>query len=146
MQHENWGYPNRGPSKCFLTASWVRTATRGRLLFRNHWPLQMQFCELLRHQHEANELILHEILWADEAFFTREDVFNVHTVTPGHGVVLVIYTNSVIKSTSASVFGLDQGHCHGPPICYLLGWLLNVISSKPLLGDTRRVCFGTTKI
>jgi hypothetical protein len=57
-------------------------------------------------------------------------------------VVLVMSTNSVIKSTSASVFDLDQGHCNGPPICYLLGWLINVISSKLLLEDKLQ-CPGT---
>jgi hypothetical protein len=33
----------------------------------------MQFCEWLRHQHAADEL-----LWTDEACFTREGMFNVH--------------------------------------------------------------------
>jgi hypothetical protein len=36
----------------------------------------MQFCEWLRHQHAADELFLHSILWTD-ACFTREGVFNV---------------------------------------------------------------------
>jgi hypothetical protein len=38
----------------------------------------MQFCEWLQHQHAADELFLHNILWSDEACFTREGVFNVH--------------------------------------------------------------------
>jgi hypothetical protein len=38
----------------------------------------MQFCEWLGHQHAADELFLHNILWTDEACFTREGVFNVH--------------------------------------------------------------------
>jgi hypothetical protein len=37
----------------------------------------MQFCEWL-HQHAADELFFHNILWTDEACFTREGVFNVH--------------------------------------------------------------------
>jgi hypothetical protein len=37
----------------------------------------MQFCDWLRHQHATDELILHDILWTDEACFTREGVFNV---------------------------------------------------------------------
>jgi hypothetical protein len=41
-------------------------------------PLRMQFCEWLRHQHTADELFFHNILWTDEACFTREGVFNVH--------------------------------------------------------------------
>jgi hypothetical protein len=38
----------------------------------------MLFCEWLRHQHAADELFLHNILWTDEACFTREGVFNIH--------------------------------------------------------------------
>jgi hypothetical protein len=38
----------------------------------------MQICEWLRHQHVADELFLHNILWAGEAFSTHEGVFNVH--------------------------------------------------------------------
>jgi hypothetical protein len=38
----------------------------------------MQFCEWLQHQHAADELFLHNILWTDEACFMREGVFNVH--------------------------------------------------------------------
>jgi hypothetical protein len=30
------------------------------------------------HQHAADELFLRNILWTDEACFTREGVFNVH--------------------------------------------------------------------
>jgi hypothetical protein len=37
----------------------------------------MKFCELL-HQHAADELFSHNILWTDEACFTRDGVFNVH--------------------------------------------------------------------
>jgi hypothetical protein len=36
----------------------------------------MQFCERL-HQHAADEVFLHNILWTEEACFTREGVFNV---------------------------------------------------------------------
>jgi hypothetical protein len=42
-----------------------------------HTP-RMQFCEWLRHQHTAGELVLRNILWADELCFTRKGVFNVH--------------------------------------------------------------------
>jgi hypothetical protein len=38
----------------------------------------MQFCEWLQHQHAADELFLHSILWTDEACFTHECVFNIH--------------------------------------------------------------------
>jgi hypothetical protein len=37
----------------------------------------MQFCEWL-HQHAADELFSHNILWTYEASFTREGVFNVN--------------------------------------------------------------------
>jgi hypothetical protein len=37
----------------------------------------MQFCECL-HQHAADELFLHNILWTDEACLTREGVFKAH--------------------------------------------------------------------
>jgi hypothetical protein len=40
--------------------------------------LSVQFCEWLRHQNAADELFLHNVLWTDEAYFTREGVFNVH--------------------------------------------------------------------
>jgi hypothetical protein len=48
-------------------------------LFSDDHPLLMQFCEWL-HQHAANELFLHNILWTDEACFTREGLFNVHVL------------------------------------------------------------------
>jgi hypothetical protein len=41
-------------------------------------PLRMQFCEWLRHRYAADKFFLHNILWTDEACFTREGVFNVH--------------------------------------------------------------------
>jgi hypothetical protein len=36
-----------------------------------------QFCKCL-HQHTADEFVLHNILWTDDEWFNREDVFNVH--------------------------------------------------------------------
>jgi hypothetical protein len=38
----------------------------------------MKFCEWLQHEHAADELFLHNILWTDEACFIREGVFNIH--------------------------------------------------------------------
>jgi hypothetical protein len=47
-------------------------------MFPDDCPPRMQFFELLRHQHAADELFLHNILWTGEACFTRKGVFNVH--------------------------------------------------------------------
>jgi hypothetical protein len=33
-------------------------------------PLRMKFCEWLRHQHTADELSVHNIMWTDETCFT----------------------------------------------------------------------------
>jgi hypothetical protein len=46
-------------------------------LFPDNHSLWMQFWEWLRHQHAADELFL-QILWTDEACFTREGVLNVY--------------------------------------------------------------------
>jgi hypothetical protein len=45
--------------------------SRGAHLFPDDRFLRMQFCEWLRHQHAADELFWHNILWTDEACFTR---------------------------------------------------------------------------
>jgi hypothetical protein len=45
-------------------------------LFLDNHPLCMQFCEWLQHQHAADELFLHNILWTDKACFTPDSVFN----------------------------------------------------------------------
>jgi hypothetical protein len=52
--------------------------SRSAHLFPDDRPLRMQYCAWLRHQHAADEFFLHNILWTDEACFTREGVFNVH--------------------------------------------------------------------
>jgi hypothetical protein len=53
--------------------------SRSAHLFPDDRPLQMQFYEWL-HQHAADELLLHNILWwTDEACFTREGVLSVHS-------------------------------------------------------------------
>jgi hypothetical protein len=38
----------------------------------------MKFCEWLRHEHNAEELFLPNILWTYEACFKPEDEFNIH--------------------------------------------------------------------
>lgn len=48
----------------------------GTSVYRNH-PVRMQFCQLLRQQHAAEELFLHTILWTGECFM-RVGVFSVH--------------------------------------------------------------------
>jgi hypothetical protein len=65
--------PNRVCSKYFLTISCIRTTTYGA-----HICFQLHFCEWLLHQHTADMLLVHNILWTDEACFTREDAFSVH--------------------------------------------------------------------
>jgi hypothetical protein len=47
-------------------------------LFPDDCPLQMKFCKWLRHQHTADELFLHTILWTGEACFMHEGMFNIH--------------------------------------------------------------------
>jgi hypothetical protein len=48
-------------------------------LFPDDPPVRIEFCGWLRHQHAADELFLHNIRWSDEAYFTREGAFNVHS-------------------------------------------------------------------
>jgi hypothetical protein len=43
--------------------SCIHTGTRGASKVSDDEPLRIQFCEWLRHQHTANELFLHNILW-----------------------------------------------------------------------------------
>jgi hypothetical protein len=52
--------------------------SRSAYLFSDDRPRRMQFCEWLRNQHAADDLSLHNILWTDEACFTRQGVFKVH--------------------------------------------------------------------
>jgi hypothetical protein len=47
-------------------------------LVPGHRPLGTHLCELLLRRHTADELILNNILWRDESYVTREDMFNVH--------------------------------------------------------------------
>jgi hypothetical protein len=122
----------------------------------------MLFCEWL-HQHTADELLLHNIVWTDEACFTRAGVFSVHNshlwaqANP-HAV------RERIKSTSASEFGLESsGTLSWALICYLTAqryhdfletvgaaWSFGssceaevVVSAKPALQRTMRKMFGS---
>jgi hypothetical protein len=66
----------------------------------------MQFCEWL-HQHNVDELILYNIVWADKACFMPEGVFNIPAVSSGHGIILMLSADVGIRSTSVSAFGLE---------------------------------------
>jgi hypothetical protein len=57
----------RGSSKYLMTINCIYTTTP-----------RMQFCEWLRYQHTADEILLRNILWRDELCFTRKGVFNIH--------------------------------------------------------------------
>jgi hypothetical protein len=52
--------------------------SRSARLFPDDRPLRMQFCEWLYHQHFAEELFSHKILYKGESCFTHKGVFNAH--------------------------------------------------------------------
>jgi hypothetical protein len=47
-----------------------------------------------------------DTMWTDKACFMSEDLFSILTVTSGHGLILMISANMVIRFTSLLVFGL----------------------------------------
>jgi hypothetical protein len=47
-------------------------------LFTHERPIRMQFCEWLRHECPADELLLHKIPWRYDS--VREDVFQAHDI------------------------------------------------------------------
>jgi hypothetical protein len=53
--------------------------------FTDDSSLRIQFCEWLLHQYSADEFLLNNILWTDEACFTLDDVFYVQAATSDHG-------------------------------------------------------------
>jgi hypothetical protein len=63
-------------------------------------PLRMQFCEWLCHQHTEVELLLHNILWTDEARFTHEGVLASTTMTSPN-----VISNVLVRSVLALAFG-----------------------------------------
>jgi hypothetical protein len=96
--------------------------SRSAHLFADDHPLRMQFCEWLRHQHAADELLLHNILWTDEACFTREGVFSVHNSHLWARIILMLSANVDIKSASTSAFGLvSSGTLSLATVSYLTG-------------------------
>jgi hypothetical protein len=82
--------------------------SRSTHLFPHDRPLQVQFCEWLRHQHTADGLFLHSNLRTDEACFILEGALKPTTVTSGHGVILRPSATVVIKSASVSAFRLES--------------------------------------
>jgi hypothetical protein len=57
ITHENWDYPDWGPSTYFTTIICIHAH-----LYPDDRPLRIQICERLHH-HTADELFLHSILW-----------------------------------------------------------------------------------
>jgi hypothetical protein len=110
--------------KYFMTINCIHTThySLSAHLFPDDRPLRMQFCEWLRHQRTADELFLHNILWTDEACFTREGVFNVHNSHLWTRDNPHVIRERGIKSISAPAFGLVMsGTLSWAPICYLIG-------------------------
>jgi hypothetical protein len=90
-------------------------------------------------------LFLHKILWAEEAIFMCQGVFNVHNshIWARYNIILMEYANMGIKSASASVFGLElSGTLPLAPTWYVTGRLPNdvVIFWKLFYQDCLKMC------
>jgi hypothetical protein len=62
--------------------------------------LWMQFCEWLWHQHTVDKILLHNILWTDEACLHVRWCSISTTATSGHAIILMLSANAGIKSAS----------------------------------------------
>jgi hypothetical protein len=52
------------------------------------------------------------------------------TVTSGHGIILILFSNVGIRSTSASAFGLESSETWSwAPTCYLTQWYRNFLET-----------------
>jgi hypothetical protein len=82
MPHENWDYPNRGPSlrsTTFMPLHAERTSV-------SRWSSSMDaILQVAWHQHTVDELFLCNILRTDKTYFMCEGVFNVHQSPLGTG-------------------------------------------------------------
>jgi hypothetical protein len=91
-------------------------------------PLRMQSFKWLQHEHTADELFLHNILWTDNVCCTREGVFNIHNshlwawYNP-HAICEHKYHVCVCVSVWAGIIG----DFVWAPMCYLRGLLPNNI-------------------
>jgi hypothetical protein len=129
ISHDNWDYPNRGSSKYFMAINCVHTTTRGaHICFQT---IVLYGCNFTN-GNDINTLrmssFLHNILWTDEACFTREVVFNVHNSHLWARDNPHVIRERGYKPSSASAFRLvSSGTLSWTPICYPTGWLLNDI-------------------
>ena len=95
----------------------------GTSVYRNH-PVRMQFCQLLRQQHAAEELFLHTILWTGECFM-RVGVFSVHNshiwTRDNPRVVAIMWVSIPLQHQHFGWY--RRGHYCWPYTSCLTGWL-----------------------